>query len=234
MHLYNTIAPFAGDAPTPDANRRGLTLFLNRVFDEAPQLKRALDPAPLEGTDEWEVWSQVSRELYLALSFRTGDTTAELAHLYRAHPARSIINSLEALYEPDVPLQRLIALSVCDYASAAALRVALNDLFLRITEMSPEGKAKLLLLATVAATWDPKFSYEALAFNTCSVITTHSLLPKAKDPPLNFKVRTERRSTTGDKTTTWRSYHKTATHTTAESRAKPPGWSDSNAPPHRS
>ena len=150
MHIHKTIAPFAGDTPTPDANRRALAIFLSRVFGAAPQLRRALDLAPLEDTEEWEVWSQVSREFYLVLSFRTGDSAAELVHMYRDQPVRSIINSLDALSEPDVddaPLQSLIALNVCDYASAAALRVALNDLFLRITEMSPDGKAKLLRAA---------------------------------------------------------------------------------------
>ena len=167
MHLHKTIAPFAGDAPTPDTNRRALALFLNRVFDAAPQLKRALEPAPLQGTEEREIWDQASRDLCLVLSFRTGDAAAELVHMYRTRPVKTIINSLEALYEPDVndaPLQRLITLNVGDYTSAAALRVALNDLFLRNTEVNPHGKAKLLraaltekrgaptLLATVAAT----------------------------------------------------------------------------------
>ena len=87
QHLYKTIAPFTGDAATPDKNRRALALFLNRIFVAAPQLKIALDPKPLEGTDDREVWDMASRELHLVLSFRTGDAAAELVHMYHESTA---------------------------------------------------------------------------------------------------------------------------------------------------
>ena len=142
-------------------------------------------------------------------------------------------------------MQRLISLNVCDYPNAAALSVALNDLYLRIPDMNPDGKARLLraaltekrgaptLLATVAGTWDPSLSYEVLAFGICSVITAHFLLPKAKEPPLNLNVRSERRPAQGNNATLWCSYHKSTKHNTDDCRAKPPGWSDPSEPPRR-